>query len=193
MLQTIQFDPDRDPLQEVLNTIARGYGYRSANHALGHADRGSGVPVPLASRISIAQVPPGSPPPEPAPDQEEPVDEWSAELATEFLGSVTRDAQRAIALMVIDGVVPLQVVYRHLGVRELRGTFSTVGAAVTRLGLKEPPYRRRVQPIRCYVMTEDKRYYFLEAFAKLDNMRFLEEAEKLLNTVAEEERVGDAK
>ena len=180
MLQTIQFDPDADALQEVLNTIARSYGYLSANHALGHRDRR--VPSsPRPTRWSVAN--------RELVKQDHPSDDlvddsWNPTTTAQFLKAVTRNVQRALALMVIEGQVSLAAVAQHLGIQEMRGTFSSVGAAQNRIEAlrhAEPPYRRVAQPERSYQMDNQKRHLFFEAFFALGNTNLLEEAEAFLD------------
>jgi hypothetical protein len=193
MLQTIQFDTSIDGVTSVLDSIAKSYGFANAAMAIG-------VSQPQFKRESLYSHYP--------PDADEStrsrIDRrlasernldaqarsathpWKLSNTRNFLMEITPTSRRLFALMVVEGDVSAWQVGEFIGKSNLKGIFSSIGAAKSRTqGLARAhsaytKYHRR-DGFR-YVMANEYRDLFMDAFLSAGLDKLLEEAENFLKS-----------
>jgi hypothetical protein len=174
MEQTVTFNPELDEVEEVLDFVARGYGYSSAVHALDIKPKRAKRPEPVVGTSLHIQTY--------VSDDE--IAPWTEKLAVRLCRDVTIRVQKAIALSAVSGFVPYGHMCDFLGVDDLQGVFSSLGAAVNRLpGLKSPHNRPIRRYRRNYDMEEPMQRLFRNALIVCGQETLLVNAEQFLEAV----------
>lgn len=156
MQTTIRFDPDQDEVQDVLATVA--VAFRTTLDDLFPEQR---TDEPDTG-TTIANV--GA---------------WTPNKARKALQQLAPGALRMVALVTVAGFVTRAQAREYLGVRDLRGLFSSCTAAVRNTrGLPEHEkfFTRVNNPYWGYAMPEDKRALFREVFQETDQLELLADA-----------------
>jgi hypothetical protein len=161
MQQTIQFNPEQDNVQVILDAVARAFGFTD----LAALTEGA---TPAAEAL-------------PEDYDRMKVQPWTQPKAYLFINELTTDAQRGLALMTAStGSVPVSAMRSYLGVTSLQGVFSTFGAAARNTrGLKtgDRPFQKNMRPAPHYDMDVDMRLLFQCAFAQADKISMVEDAQ----------------
>jgi hypothetical protein len=207
MLQTIQFDTATDGVVSVLDSIAKAYGFADAWSAVGlhnlrqtskeapHPNYPPNADVPTRSRIEWRLASERS-----NGKTRSVTHPWQLSNTRNFLMEITPTSRKLFALMVVEGDVSAEEVAEFIGTQTLKGVFSSIGAAKSRThGL----VRARSAYTKLhrrdgfhYVMAEEFRELFMDAFLSAGLDKLLDEAEQFLKkddaVEAEPALVGEA-
>lgn len=200
MQQTIQFDPQFDPVSTVLLQVARAYGFAGITEAMASDGKPQGVYPKSPRQPQIVWQPlhevawegfGGRSGDDPTHEASEPFSlsldgsPWNLKTTTDFLHHLTIPAQRGIALMVVKGTVPIEEMAAYLGVESMQGVFSTVGSAVKNthgLPNEARPYWRHRSPEKLYRMDPAMQRLFRDAYLQSRRVKvYLEQAEQYVS------------
>jgi hypothetical protein len=196
MLQTIQFDTSIDGVTSVLDSVAKAYGYADAVLAVGlnklqqpqferkplHSHYPPDADELTRSRIDSRLASERSPSAQNRPATHP----WKLSNTRNFLMEITPTSRKLCALMVVEGDVSAWQVSEFIGKSNLKGIFSSIGAAKSRTqGLVRARSAYAKQHRRDgfhYVMTNEYRDLFMDAFLSAGLDKLLEEAENFLKS-----------
>lgn len=199
MLQTVQFDTAVDPVGSVLDGIAKSYGFSSAASVVSVQNAQPNVPfsppkadVPTRTRLDWREVKEKR---QAAGVEKSATEPWNISNTKNFILEITPTSRKLFALMVAEGDVSAWQVTEFIGTQTLKGIFSSIGAAKTRtrgLTRARKAYLKRRGPDGFhYVMTDDFRELFMDAFLSAGLDKLLDEAEEFLKR-DHTELVGEA-
>lgn len=190
MQQTIQFDPERDPVSTVLLQVARAYGFSGITEAMASNGKPLGIYPPREPRQPqiawqpLHEIAWGTPGGEPVEEERKDVPEegsvWTVKRTAEFLHNLTPPARQGIALLTVQTSVSSEEMAEYIGVETLQGVFSTVGSAVRNTeGLPDEvrPYIRYRSPKKVYKMEPAMQKIFHVAYSRSPRLKhFLDRA-----------------
>jgi hypothetical protein len=203
MQQTIQFDPERDPVSTVLLQVARAYGFTGITEAMAANGKMPSIyPKRLPPREpeivwqplhEVAWTSSGDSEAEAPVSPQVPAEPfelalngspWSVKTVTEFLHRLTVSAQKGMALLAVKGTVSAEEMCAYLGVESMQGVFSTIGSAVKAVeGLPDEarPYWRHRSPTKLYRMDPGMQRLFNDAFLGSRRVKnYLEQAKQYI-------------
>ena len=181
MLQTVQFDTATDSVESVLDSIAKSYGYPDVPSAIG-TPKVEKVSQPTRSRIEWRAARLRK---DPYPSKTRSATApWDISNTRNFLMEITPTSRKLFALMVVEGDVTAWQVTEFIGTQTLKGVFSSIGAAKSRTRGLVRARSAYMKPRRRdgfhYVMAEEFRDLFMDAFLSAGLDKLLEEAEQFI-------------